>query len=275
MNVAFTALFIIFLLLPGIILRKSYLSTKFSARFFISSFQDELYWALIPSLLFHFIGYWVSKCIFNYDIQLNKVGILLIGTNDHLKISEIFNSCRYYFNQIIAYNLIIWVFAFFIGHYTRIIVRRYFIDILFPTLRFSNIWYYWFTGEYRDILTIDSENNGVFQKIILLFKRNYFPIKANLGFVTVDALVSVGNQNIIYSGLLEDFIMDKANGGLDRIIIKYPARRKFELDNTEEILNDKDRWYDIPGNNLSIPYQNIQNLNISYYSLNEDKDGGC
>ncbi len=267
MNLAFTALFIIFLLLPGIIARKSYLSTKFSAKFFTSSFQDEIYWALIPSLLFHYVGYWISRW-WGYDIQLNKIGILLMGTNDPIKINEIFSSCSLFLNQIIFYNLIIWICAFFTGHYVRILVRRYYIDILFPTLRFSNTWYYWFSGEYRDILTIDSQSNGLIEKFIMLFRRNYYPIKAKFGFATVDVLVNVGGVNILYSGLLEDYIMDKANGGLDRIIILYPSRRKLECDKVEN--GEDDRWYDIPGNNLSIPYKNIQNLNISYYSCDDE-----
>ncbi len=52
---------------------------------------------------------------------------------------------------------------------------------------------------------------------------------------------------------------------MDRIVIKYPSKKKFSIESDNEL-------QDIPGDFLTIPYNNIVNLNISYYELGENEN---
>lgn len=69
---------------------------------------------------------------------------------------------------------------------------------------------------------------------------------------------------IIERFVLENYYLSKKNGGLERIIIKYPSKKVFSIEGQTE-----DR--DIPGNYLTISYEKIININIQYYALHEEK----
>jgi hypothetical protein len=74
----------------------------------------------------------------------------------------------------------------------------------------------------------------------------------------------VGDEKIIYSGILEDYYLSKSSGGLDRVIIKYPSKKAFSANGSEE-------YKELPGDYLSLPYDKILNLNIQYYEFDREE----
>jgi hypothetical protein len=83
----------------------------------------------------------------------------------------------------------------------------------------------------------------------------------------VNVLTSTGGQQVIYIGELIHFTLSD-DGGLDNIVLKDAKRR---------LLNDdlkEDRYYEIPGRYLTIPYKTIININIRYFYLADVTDEG-
>ena len=73
----------------------------------------------------------------------------------------------------------------------------------------------------------------------------------------------IWSDSIIYSGILEDYFLSRSSGGLERLIIKYPFKKAFTTEGSSE-------FREIPGDYLSIPYNQVININIQYYELSED-----
>ena len=104
--------------------------------------------------------------------------------------------------------------------------------------------------------------------------------------IFIDALVELKEGTVIYDGVLVDYELSK-DGGLQNISLKGVRRRYLKDDpsrtarpydeiqydaSNEEHLYPKgtvNRYYDIPGHILIIPYEKIVNLNFSYYKIQE------
>lgn len=64
-------------------------------------------------------------------------------------------------------------------------------------------------------------------------------------------------------------------GGLELIYLTEVTRRYLKSDNLNKAStkNDliKDEYYYIPGDFVVLPYKDIKNINISYYSIEEEE----
>jgi hypothetical protein len=266
MNIAFSTILIILFLLPGIILRRSYLSSKFSIRYISTNTLNEIPLLIIPSLITHFLGFWIIRIYFSYEFDFKVIGLLVSGSNsDTNLISSTFQNIRDFINPIFIYNLSIWIFPYVLGNVARYIIRTTGLDKKIVLFRFSNKWHYIFSGEYLEFPNIPDDTKDI-------------------DFVFVDALVNISNDHqMIYVGLLKDFYLDK-DGGLESIHLDFPKRRSLHNDyifkniteserkelQTEDTNNGIDeRFYDIPSNFIILPYKSIINLNIRYYSFQE------
>lgn len=76
----------------------------------------------------------------------------------------------------------------------------------------------------------------------------------------VDALVSTTEGTIIYEGVILDYELSK-DGGLEYILLTKVERRYLKDDYREY------GYYEIPGNILFIPVDEIINLNFTYWCL--------
>ncbi|MCP5104072.1 MAG: hypothetical protein GY950_11870 [bacterium] len=124
---------------------------------------------------------------------------------------------------------------------SRVFVRRLKLDRKYKFFRFQNIWHYVLRGEILDFPG-NSENAD------------------SMHFSVIDVLVNVDNKTIIYSGLLDDYQLTKESGGLEYIYLT-DARKRY-LDD-----NNKKNWEKIDGRYFVVPFSNVINLNISYYSF--------
>jgi hypothetical protein len=245
-NIAFPSILLLFLSVPGIVLRRSYFAGRFSINFIETNIINEIVYSVIPAVVLH-IGYIILIQQFtSYEILVDHFGYLVAGGNDKSYLNEIFSSTKIHLLPILLYNLSLIFIAFILGTVGRNIVRSLAWDRKTDFFRFSNQWHYLFTGEF-----LDSKELG-------------WDYHNKIDFILVDILVDVNGQSVIYSGKLEDYFL-KPGGGLDRIIIKYPSKKTFSV-------NGEDDLRDIPGNYLTIPFNRITNINTQYFNLDMLED---
>lgn len=246
MNFAFATILLIFISLPGIAIRRSYYTSKFSSSYISTNWVNELIWSFIPAVFIHAFAIILIEQSSSFYFNIEYIGYLLMGGNEKININIIFQNIHSNIVNILKYFLLITLISSFLGHLSRILIRRTGLDIIWKTIRFPNKWHYLFTGEYLDI-------------------EKGWKYHLKIDFITIDVLVTIGDQNIIYSGLLEDYYLSKTKEGLDQIIIKYPSKKIFSHDGESE-------YREIPGNYLIIPYQNIVNLNVQYYNISDQNE---
>jgi hypothetical protein len=246
MNFAFVTVLLLLVTLPGITFRRSYYASRFSLNYISTNLINELVWAIIPAIFLHALAIMFIHSYTTYRIDLESFGYLVVGGNEKDEIRKAFGIVGSNIGNIFLYFSITTITAFFLGTAFRLIVRNFGLDIYIKVLRFPNRWHYLFTGEYLD------------------FERGWKYHK-QIDFIIVDILMQVGNESIIYSGILEEYYLSKTSGGLDSIMIKYPSRKGITSSETTE-------YREIPGNYLSIPYDKILNINIQYYEFENDKD---
>lgn len=253
MNIAVGALVLLLLIFPGILFRFAYLSGPYSRKNFQSSISDEVVLSLIPAFLIQTLAYFIIEHILGIDI---KVGLLLrLVSQISSIIPEEFESIENSILFFTTYSILTCIFGFLSGKLFRNMVSKNNWDIKYHSLRFNNEWYYLLTGRILDF----PGNSGGSGKISL---------------VRVDVMSESQDNTIIYSGILREFYLSKADG-LDRIYLTNVYRRNLNDDSPRELTAPleqefDDRYYKMPGDVFVIPYQLIKNINITYYIIEED-----
>jgi hypothetical protein len=245
MSLAFSAVLIFLIFAPGAILRRSYLSGRFSKKFIYSSAIDEVIWAIIPGTLLHLMMIFFTQAVTDYRVDFSTLGLLLVGAKEDANTLRVFNILGRDILQITEYNLILWFCAISLGHGSRLLVQIFQLDLRFDFLRFNNEWYYLLSGEGFELPA------GIFE----IRKRAQYD-------VWINALIETSNGSVLYSGLLEDFYLSRA-GGLESIYLTQVARRYLDEERTGQ--PQRFSYYDVPGDLFVIKYSQVVNLNILYY----------
>ncbi len=269
MNFLFNALIIALLLLPGVILRISYLSLFYSKKTFRSSFAEELLLSLLPTFIIQSIGFFIIK----NHIDISTFYLLLINSD---------KTVQYNLNEVAIENFLwyctaVYSIAALLGFMFRKLVQQYSLDVRIPLLRLYNDWYYHLWG----YVSRDYKGKRIFNEIDIVW---------------LDVLVDNKDGSYIYSGWLSEFILSKEEG-LDFLCMNGVRRRRLDKDQPEEFFtkaentfeNKKDinisyddykqedatveevnnyidkRYYDMPGQNFIIPYKEVKNINIIYF----------
>jgi hypothetical protein len=234
---AVSTLFLFLFILPGITFKRAYLSSSFSGKIKFSNVLDEVFWALFPSILMHFLSFSLLMTLEGVSgITINLKSLLseaLLQDNQEA-FADIFFQYLYYCTFVMSVS-------FIAGHACRKIVRILKLDRKYKLFRFSNEWYYLLSGEFLDFPEVPDKPEEV-------------------SFKLVNVLTTTGNQQIIYVGELIHFTLSE-EGGLDNIVLK-DAKRRLLQDDMEE-----GRYYEIPGRYITIPYKTIININIRYFYL--------
>jgi hypothetical protein len=187
----------------------------------------------------HFVSYAIliaAKSVLKFDFDLTVVLSKALFEGESEEYASVFLTYLYYCAFVIAVS-------FFAGHISRKIVRILKLDRKFRLFRFSNDWHYLLSGEFLDFPEVPDDPEEV-------------------SFKLVNALTSVGDKQMIYIGELIHFTLSD-EGGLENIVLKDAKRRLLEDDVLEN------RYYEIPGRYITIPYKTIININIRYFYLEE------
>jgi len=239
---AVSTLFLFLFILPGITFKRAYLSSVFSRKLKFSGILDEVFWALFPSIIMHILAYFLllaTASVFDFDFDLKRLLSLALLQQNSENYSDIFVS-------YLLYCTFVMTVSFFAGHTSRKVVRGLKFDRKFKLFRFTNDWHYLLSGEFLDFPEVPDHPEEV-------------------SFKLVNALTTVGSQQMIYIGELIHFTLSD-EGGLENIVLKDAKRRLLQDDLIEN------RYYDIPGRYITIPYKTIININVRYFYLEEVTD---
>lgn len=239
MAFAVSTLFLFLFILPGITFKRAYLSSVFSRNLKFSGILDEVFWALFPSIIMHIVSYlllFAASSIFYFDFDVKHILSTALLQQDNPDYANVFVS-------YLLYCTFVMTVSFFAGHVSRKVVRVLKFDRKFKLFRFTNDWYYLLSGEFLDFPEVPDHPEEV-------------------SFKLVNALTSVGSQQMIYIGELIHFTLSD-EGGLENIVLKDAKRRLLQDDLSEN------RYYEIPGRYITIPYKTIVNINIRYFYLEE------
>jgi hypothetical protein len=252
MNIAFGALVLLILLLPGLVFRVAYLNVRYSGKSFRSTIVDETLLAVAPALILQLLGFEIVENIFRRSVSLSTIYQLIISSGNFNRFDIVEKSI----GSFLLYNILIGTAAYLLGVGARKLIQRYKIQYKYPLFRFQNDWYHILKGT------------------ILSFQGNDQDV-SEIDYVWVDVMLESKEGTFIYSGILKDFFLSK-DEGLDRIYLTNVRRRKMSddavTDNINETEDESDtlleldkRYYYMPGDFFVIPYSQIRNLNVIYY----------
>lgn len=256
MSITLGTLVILFFLIPGLIVRKSFFVLPFDKRYSEGKSITEFSYVLNFSFSIHYIGLMVLKYYYpNYYLEfLNFFDLIytVISTNNPVQKPI---SCTN-LNVIIVTQFILWVVATLLGFFFNSIIRYFKWDRKYRSFRFGNSWYYYFSGEAIEFPDIDGDAKEI-------------------DYVFVDVLLKAEGREILYIGVLSEYQLSE-NGGLKSIALKGTKRRFMEDNNDSYISSDQkmelteaellSKYYTIPSNLFIIPYnENVLNINFRYF----------
>ncbi len=265
MNIAFPALLLFLLVLPGIALRYTYLKGfwRWNSPISIQSISDEVAYSLVWAIMLHLV--WCSiVSVFGFGKpDLRSVLILLTGggsgRSEDLQ-SAIAATVETPY-RVVGYFLSLLLFSGLLGLLAHIAIRSWRLDRKTKALRFKNEWHYLLSGEVLEFSEfLPFEHQGIIDGVYL------------------SAIVKHGKDDILYRGIVADWLLD-SKGNLDRILLRGTHRRKLENDREpgqarnrrDPGYKDDPRYYDIEGHFFVIRYQELTTVNIEFVFLEVDE----
>jgi len=178
---------------------------------------------------------------FNFHFNLKVLLCTPLLQDDKEAYADIFFSYLYYCTFVMTVS-------FFVGHLSRKLIRVLKFDRQYKLFRFSNDWYYLLSGEFLGFPEVPDHPEEV-------------------SFKLVNVLTNTGGEQLLYIGELIHYTLSD-EGGLDNVVLKDAKRRLLQNDDAD------DRYYNIPGRYITIPYKTIVNINIRYFYLADVTDEG-
>lgn len=254
MSVAFPAVFLFVLVLPGIILHYTYSRGpwKWGNPTSLGSLADEVAYSVAFAVGLHLC--WVSLVEWlGYQVDLGAVLILLLGAygEKSVYLPRAIAAVADHSVAISFYFLTLYILAAIVGCVGHIVVRAGKWDRKTTVFRFKNDWYYLLTGE------------------VLEFADNPVAYREFDG-VYLSAVVETGNRSYLYRGIVTDFTFDRT-GGLDRIVLRDAHRRELEDDVPDPHVYPSSkldsRYHLIRGDFFVLRYSEIKTMNLDYFAL--------
>ncbi|GGY51328.1 hypothetical protein [Pseudoduganella albidiflava] len=254
MNVALPALVIFFIFLPGFIFRIRFKRVERTSLDF-SPFGRIAAGAVMSAAVAHLL--WLSFTYWLFGQRFEPIVLMQLLSSAPASQVAAASAVAADFSWIAAYfgTLLFASFAFPI--LLRSAITNYRLDRasspLRPMLRFHEApWYYLLTGA-------------------------DFPEEEAPDFVIVAAIVEVGRDAMLYTGVLDSFFFD-SDGQLDRLVLQGVARRPLarDKDTSDDEAEDKaasagradtGRFYPVDGDSFVLRYSEMITLNVQYVHL--------
>lgn len=230
MNMAFPALCIVLIVLPGIIFRRAF--TRGAVPVFPglkgatanklptsnAPLTEEVSASLVMAMLLHTL--WLSLCagldrIFPcWHVEPNYQYLLYVLFGDLSVSQDLYKQTLEYVakrhDYIAAYFLGLYGVSWLLGTGLLRGVRLTGLDRRFTFFRLKNDWFYFLRGEMFDFYEF----------------RDFFKVSHKITGTYVSVVVSQSDGDFLYKGFLWDFYLDR-NGELDRLLLHNVIRRKF------------------------------------------------
>jgi hypothetical protein len=247
-NVAFSALLVFLLLLPGFLFR-TYFKRAEKVVLDIKPFGQAAIDAFLAALVLDLVWYWGAALVTGYRVDFKALLTLVAGDKSANLDSAIAEVATDPWHPGIFFASL-YVFAIIAGFGLRYAVTRWRLDRrgapLANFLRFDTPWYYLFTGYDRA-----TPPDGV----------------------AIGAVVCLGSTAYLYTGVLVEYFLDD-QGQLNRLVLASAARRPLSDDQASESGADRDqplvyeeRFYPIEGDYFVLRYSEVLTLNVRYLDL--------
>ena len=257
MNVAFSALLVFLLLLPGFLFR-TYFKRAEKVVLDIKPFGQAAIDAFLTAIVIDLVWYALTHVLTGARVDFRALFTLIAGEKSAELESAIAELAADPWRPGLFFGSL-YAFAIVCAFGLRRIVMRWRLDRrgapLANFLRFDTPWYYLFTGYDRP-----TPPNGV----------------------AIGAVVSLGGTAYLYTGVLVEYFLDD-QGQLNRLVLASAARRPL----SEDALLESDalpeaglgleahagegpteeRFYPIEGDYFVLRYSEVLTLNVRYLDL--------
>lgn len=174
-----TIIIIFLILFPGIIIRRTFYSDKFSKQFYRGQFSERLittiFWGIINALVAILISSLILKIVFFNDclscIIQNKIRDLQ-SFDLHTSSIVLDTSSFKYIKFVVIFCLSLFILPAFLGRMGFVIIRKFKLDLKYPFLSFSNHWHYFFTGE----VIAKSKHISTYSGLDFRKSKNFTPV---------------------------------------------------------------------------------------------------
>lgn len=243
-------LLVFFILFPGIILKRSYFRGEFTKQFSQGDFSDRIittfFWGCIAQIIILLI---YNRTIDN-TIDFKFISELTNSFGDTSKSGFKLNLENKDSFPLLVYFSFLIIVPFTLGFLGHLFVRFLYLDHYTGTFRFSNYWYYYYSGE----IIIRKEFEKASNSNILE--------KNGVEEVIVDVVVDNGDRNVMYSGFFSQYTICKTTNKLESIFLTSVKRYS----------NTSNSFKPINSSIFHIPAEKIYNLNLRYVEKSTTKN---
>jgi hypothetical protein len=257
-NVAFSALLVFLLLLPGFLFR-TYFKRAEKVVLDVKPFGQAAIDAFLAAIVLDTFWYWLAVFVTGRRVDFAALLTLIAGEKSAELESAIAKLATDPWHPGLFFGSL-YAFAILAAFLLRRAVTRWRLDRrgapLANFLRFDTPWYYLFTGYDREIAP-----NGV----------------------AIGAVVSLGGTAYLYTGVLVEYFLDD-QGQLNRLVLASAARRPLSEDASQDddaltewvavdeplaetIPSASERFYPIEGDYFVLRYSEVLTLNVRYLDL--------
>lgn len=245
MNIAFPALLVFLLVLPGFVFFTSFRRAE-KTQLDYKPFAEVTFTSLLAAAVLHFL--WQGWLFLSgYSVNFHAILLLIAGQRES-HFDAAVTAVASNPGAIFAYFFSLYVFAWLLGVGLRRLVVAKKWDRSGPfssTLRFDTPWYYLFKGYDTEE---GSEPDGVL----------------------ISAIVVLKESSVLYTGVLSEYYFD-SDGNLERLVLTSVSRRNIcqdkPIDDTGE--NSDNRFYPIDGDYFVLRYAEVSTLNVQYFRLEQ------
>jgi hypothetical protein len=255
-NIAFPALVLVCLLMPGFAFHNSFRRTE-KTNLDYKPFTARTTSILLAAMLLHTLGLLAYRYLYAGSWpNLEHLFVLLTGYRGAV-VEQSISTVAPHSVTILFYLCVLSLMGFGLGRLLRGLITRYEWDVkgqLIEWIRFDTPWYYLFNGK------IDTQN-------------------LNPDGVLISAIVEMAGNAYLYTGVLEKYFLN-VDGQLDRLVLSTVSRRPFTYDRSDGSLSSENnnatsideieepyerRFYPIEGHYFVLRYAEIKTLNVQYF----------
>jgi len=236
----------IFVLAPGLILRRLYFYGEFSQEYSSGlNISSLLISSIIPGLTICFVSYILYVQIFNnicFDTVIDKFKEISNSTPTTLpKINCKTNFDKLLIEDVFPFTAFHYIISIVFGLLSGRFIRITRLDTRFRMFRFKNYWFYVF----------NNKQDG-FKKFKHLKEKN----KKHL-FTKADILIDSNNKTYLYSGYVIDYELKHDNcSELSKVYLQDAERYS--------IVNGASTKKKVPGDMLIVDCSSLKNINLRY-----------
>ncbi len=240
MNIAFPALLIFLLILPGLIFNSTFYKIENTPLTYVP-FTNKTIISSIITLILHTLGLFILTHIVHHSLSIQPLLVLISGVQgkEYSAVLSSLTISQLFFSAI--YLLIIYFSAYIFGYFLRFLIIRFEWD-RYSVFEIDSPWYYLFKG-------YEWENGKP-------------------GGVRIAATLEMSGNCFLYIGILEKFFLN-VGGNIDRLVLTNAMRREIKKDknpNEQEIDLSK-RFYPIDGDYFVLKYSEVKNLNVQFLKI--------